>query len=120
MLAIDYGTERIGLAVSYATLADPLTIIANDEKAVAYICKVIDDYRVSHIIVGLSENQMAVATQRFAQSLRRYTSVPIELFDETLSTKTVRSKLAAARKSQRQRVDHLAAAEFLQEWLDTR
>lgn len=119
VLAIDYGTERIGLALSYASLADPLTIIPNNEKAVSYICKIIDDYKVSHIIVGLSENEMALKTRAFVIALQRFTRIPIELYDETLSTKTVRNKLAEGNKSQKQRVDHLAAAEFLQEWLDT-
>lgn len=119
VLAIDYGTQRIGLALSFASLADPLTIIPNDEKALAYICKLVDDYKITHILVGLSENQMAIKTQEFVTYLQRSVTVPIELYDETLSTKAVRNKLAEANKSQQQRVDHLAAAEFLQEWLDT-
>jgi RNase H-fold protein (predicted Holliday junction resolvase) len=69
--------------------------------------------------VGLSENQMAEKTREFVTYLKRSVTVPIELYDETLSTKSVRNKLAEANRSQRQRVDHLAAAEFLQEWLDT-
>lgn len=119
ILAIDFGTQRIGLALSYATLADPLTIIPNDQKALTYICRLVDDYKVTRILVGLSENQMAEKTREFVTYLKRSVTVPIELYDETLSTKSVRNKLAEANRSQRQRVDHLAAAEFLQEWLDT-
>ncbi|MDQ5951055.1 MAG: putative pre6S rRNA nuclease [Patescibacteria group bacterium] len=119
ILAIDFGTQRIGLALSYATLADPLTIIPNDQKALSYICRLVDDYKVTRILVGLSENQMAEKTREFVTYLKRSVTVPIELYDETLSTKSVRNKLAEANRSQRQRVDHLAAAEFLQEWLDT-
>lgn len=119
VLAIDYGTQRIGLALSAGTLADPLTIIPSDEKAIPYICKLITDYKVTQIVIGLSENEMAQKTQEFARTLQRMTKTPIDYMDETLSTHSVRNKLAAAKKSQKQPVDHLAAAEFLQEWLDT-
>ncbi|PIR61481.1 MAG: Holliday junction resolvase RuvX [Candidatus Pacebacteria bacterium CG_4_10_14_0_8_um_filter_43_12] len=119
VLAIDFGTVRIGLALSYGTLADPLTIIPNDNQAISYICKLIMDYQVNTVVVGISENEMAKKSQQFVDRLRQVISTPIILTDETLSTKTVRSKLAEQKKSQKRPVDHLAAAEFLQEWLDT-
>jgi putative transcription antitermination factor YqgF len=119
VLAIDYGTKRIGLALSFGSLADPLTIISNDQNSIAYICKIVDDYQVGKIIIGLSENETAEKTRTFTELLKRSLSIPIELYDETLSTKAVRNKLEEAHKSQQRRVDHLAAAEFLQEWLDT-
>jgi len=119
VLAIDFGTVRIGLALSYGTLADPLTIIPNDNQAISYICKLIMDYQVNTVVVGISENEMAKKSQQFVDRLRQVVSTPIILTDETLSTKTVRSKLAEQKKSQKRPVDHLAAAEFLQEWLDT-
>lgn len=118
VLAIDFGTQRLGLAVSFGSLADPLTIIPNDSNAITYICRVADDYQVNKVIIGLSENEMAVKTKEFTKLLQRSLKVPIEFYDETLSTKTVRDKLAESNKTQNQRVDHLAAAEFLQEWLD--
>jgi putative transcription antitermination factor YqgF len=119
VLAIDFGTQRIGLAVSYGTLADPLTIIPNDATAISYICRVIDEYKINKVLMGISENEMALKTQEFAKLLQRSITLEIEFYDETLSTKSVRNKLAEAHQSQKQRVDHLAAAEFLQEWLDT-
>lgn len=120
VLAIDYGTQRIGLALSYGSIADPLGIIPSDGNAIRYICKVINDYKVSQVIVGVSENEMARKTQEFVLLLKRFISIPLEMHDETLSTHTVRNKLMEAKKSQNQPVDHLAAAEFLQDWLDTR
>lgn len=119
VLAIDYGTKRIGLAISYGSIADPLVIIPADDKAITYICQIANNYKINHIIVGMSENEMAQKTKIFVQQLKLFLTVPIEFYDETLSTKTVRGKLAEANKSQKQRVDHLAAAEFLQDWLDT-
>lgn len=120
VLAIDYGTKRIGLAMSFGSLADPLTVIPSDGNTINYICNVINNYKISQIVVGISENEMARKTQEFVIQLQRMTKVPIEMHDETLSTQTVRKKLAEQKKNQNQPVDHLAAAEFLQDWLDTR
>lgn len=120
VLAIDYGTKRIGLAMSFGSLADPLTVIPSDENTISYICNVINNYKITQVVVGISENEMARKTQEFVIQLQRMTKVPIEMHDETLSTQTVRNKLAEQKKNQNQPVDHLAAAEFLQDWLDTR
>ena len=120
ILAIDFGTKRIGLALSFGTLADPLTVIPADEHMLNYICNVITNYRVHRVIVGISENEMARKTKEFVLQLKKVVKIPIELHDETLSTHTVRNKLAEQHKTQNRPVDHLAAAVFLQDWLDTR
>lgn len=119
LLAIDFGTERIGLALSFGSLADPLTIIPNDTAAISYITTVLTDYNIERVIIGVSEGAMAEKTRQFMQQLQHVTKVPIVLADETLSTQAVRKKLKAAGKNPDQLVDHLAAAEFLQEWIDT-
>jgi putative transcription antitermination factor YqgF len=120
VLAIDFGTVRIGLALSFGSLADPLTVIPNDQNMLPYICNIINNYKITRVIVGLSENEMARKTQEFVIQLKRLVKIPIDFHDETLSSHNVRSKLAAQRKTQNQPIDHLAAAEFLQDWLDTR
>lgn len=120
VLAIDFGTKRIGLALSFGTLADPLTVIPNDAQVLNYIAKLVNNYKISQIIVGISENEMAKKTKEFTLQLGRAIKIPIEFHDETLSTANARKKLALRNKSQNQPVDHLAAAEFLQDWLDSR
>lgn len=125
VLAIDFGTVRIGLAVSRHTLADPLEIISNDEQKFQKIQQVCQENEVEKIIVGMSENEMAEKTQKFVSELQaqidqNWQQKPsIEFIDETLSSKTVHQKLQMAKKSKRSaHIDHLAAAEFLQDWLD--
>ncbi|MEX0895497.1 MAG: Holliday junction resolvase RuvX [Patescibacteria group bacterium] len=118
ILAIDFGSQRIGLAISFGILAEPLTIIPNDEIAVQYVCSILEDYRVTKLLIGISEGRMAEQSREFGALLARVTKVPIEYADETLSTQTVRKKLKDAGKNPDQFVDHFAAAEILQQWMD--
>lgn len=121
ILAIDYGTTRVGLAISRGTLAEPLQILASNESLLPNLVAVIQSEKVEKIIVGLSENLMAEKTRAFVEQLRQHTDIPIDFVDETLSSHTVHQKMlkSGAKKSHRAaNIDHLAAAEFLQEYLD--
>lgn len=119
ILAIDYGTQRIGLAVSRYTLAEPLKIIGSNEKTFDKINQICEQEEIQRIVVGLSENEMAKKIEAFVEELKTHTDLPIELTDETLSSYSVHKKMKTAKKSKRGgHIDHYAAAEFLQEWLD--
>ena len=118
-LAIDYGTVRVGLALSVATLADPLKVIPNDTNLLTNILKICTENNVEILVVGISENEMAQKTKEFVASLTQQTNIPITYVDETLSSYSVHKKLTTAKKSKRSGdIDHYAAAEFLQVWLD--
>ena len=119
VLGIDFGTKRIGLALSFASLAEPLTIVENDTTVFARIQQIITEEKVDKLVCGISEGEMAVKTKRFATELSLVTKVPIEYIDETLSSQVVRAKTQTKRSSNNHKsVDHFAAAEILQEWLD--
>ena len=131
VLAIDYGERRLGLALSdpSARVAQPLTVVerSNDRQAVDSITGLLDDYEVTQIIVGdprsLSGEAGAQATKvkKFAAALREACDIPVETYDERLSSKEARSQLAAAGVSGRRAkglVDKVAASLFLQSYLD--
>lgn len=121
-LAIDFGTKRIGLAVSIATLADPLKIIANDEKTFSNLKEVIQEENVKQILLGLSEQTMAEKIKEFAKQLKKEIGLPIIFYDETLSSKETHIKINNShmkKSKKRQPIDHYAASHFLQEWIDT-
>ncbi len=119
VLAIDYGTVRVGIAVSAGTLADPLTVLSNDGQLFQSILRLCEEHEVSLILVGISENIMAEKTKIFVAELEKHTKLPIKFMDETLSSHSVHEKLQSAKKSKRSGdIDHFAAAEFLQIWLD--
>ncbi len=123
ILALDYGTVRVGVALSYGSLAEPLLVLPNTETLIAEIQNLITEHQVTMILVGISESKTMERTIAFVAELKLQVNVPVELTDETLSTQAARQKLQQNGKTKYQaetaRVDHLAAATFLQEWLDT-
>lgn len=121
ILAIDYGTKRVGVALSHGSLAEPLAILSQTPQLMTQLSKILTDEGIEKIVVGVSENEMAVKTKAFVSELKTWVSIPIELVDETLSSHTVATNLkeAGASLATRQRpIDDRAAAVFLQEYLD--
>lgn len=119
VLGIDYGTTRIGLAIARGPLAEPLTIIPNDQLSIAKIQQIIEREQIEQVVLGLSENQMAEKTKTFATSLKSATHLPLEFVDETLSSYDMHHKLVDSKRSIKQGpIDHLVAAQLLQDWLD--
>ena len=119
-LAIDYGTKRIGLAISHATLAEPLMVIEYDQEAVALekIAEICQEYQIKQLLIGLSEQLMADQTKQFAQHLAKAIDLPQFFFDETLSSHEVRQRFQERGKLMgRKTIDHYAAAVFLEEWI---
>lgn len=122
ILAIDYGTKRIGLAVNYLTLAEPYGIIQKTDETLIKLTQIIAKEGIELIVVGVSEQAMAEQSRQFAAEVAQATRLPVEFADETLTSKVVAEKLrdGGAKLSTRLGpIDHYAAAEFLQEWLDS-
>lgn len=122
ILAIDYGRVRIGLAVSYDTFAEPLKILPHTDQIIQDLQQVIAEEQIEMIVVGISDQQMAEETKQFVASLQKVIDLPFDFIDESYSSKTVQRKMIEAGTKQskrRQPIDHFAAAEFLQEYLDT-
>lgn len=123
-LGIDFGTKRIGLARSYGTLAEPWHVINQADFAdLAAICrhlyKLIQQENIQQVVVGISENETERLTRDFMIELEKHISVPIFTFDETLTSQSAEAKLKQVTNSRRRpTIDHFAAAETLQEWLE--
>lgn len=121
VLAIDFGTQRVGLAISRGTLAEPLAVVPNDEHLFDQLKSIIQNESVEQIVVGISEGEMADLTREFAQDLEEIVTVPIEFTDETLSSHEVEEKLKERGVKLSARtgpIDHLAAALILENWLE--
>lgn len=129
ILCLDYGTRRIGVALSTTPLAEPLEIVTNATKtttdvvtsqAIDAILRLVDQHSIRLIVVGISEEAMSVKTRQFIEILTQFTSVPIEEMDETLSSYQTYSQMKTMKKSKRDgNRDHFAAANILQNYLDT-
>jgi putative Holliday junction resolvase len=131
-LGLDVGDKRIGVAISDPgeILASPLAIITreDDKKAIADIIKLVDQYDVERIVVGLpysldgSIGRQANKVMDFAERLSKHTKASMEVWDERLSTVAVERLLReAGSKKARKRAnqDAAAAAFILQGYLDS-
>jgi 6-phosphogluconolactonase len=130
-LAIDYGQKRIGLAVSDAgeAMAFPLLTIDADSDPLSKIAGVIQEERIGAILVGLplnmdgTEGPQAKAVRLFGRKLSAKVSIEITYFDERLSSSDADWKLSGmelTRGKKKKLQDAIAAASFLQAFLDER
>ena len=132
VLAFDFGTQRIGIAIGESLLgqARPLTVItaaANDARFTA-IGKLIAEWQPTLLVVGLplsmdgAEYEMSARCRRFAHQLEGRFRLPVELVDERLSSAEAAANLAASGMAWRTRKEYLdaaAAAILLQNFFDT-
>lgn len=120
ILAIDFGTKRIGLAISHGPLAQPLTIVhyQEEDQAVVKIVEVCFQQQITKVILGISEKETAVKTRRFGKKLQSKISLPVIYFDETLSSKEVEERLKLRKKPLPKEIDDYAAAYILEQWLE--
>lgn len=132
ILGIDFGTKRIGLAISdpLGIIARPLETIANDTTTLHKINKVIKDLGIKVIVVGLPFNlkgergQKAVEVETFIDQLKKTTQLPVFEVDERFTSATAKATLIqmGVKKKQRQdksKIDLMAAALILQSYLDS-
>lgn len=121
-LAIDYGTKRIGLAISdeMGQLARELAILSPDEFW-EKIPDIVIQESVGKLIVGLPLNMAGVDTDKttearlFAEQLEQKLQIPLELVDERLSS-TMAEQIAGSSKN----IDSLSAQIFLQNYLNSK
>jgi putative Holliday junction resolvase len=132
ILAIDYGSARIGLALSdpTGTLARPLPFIPakGDARLAREIAELAKKEEAHLILLGLPRNmdgssgEAAAKVQDFATVLGLATVIPIKLIDERLSTVQASRQLQEAGRNARQqrgRIDSEAACVLLQGYLDS-
>ena len=133
ILAIDFGLVRMGLAVSDALgiTAQGLETLqrTNKQADLRRLQQLVDDQGVARVIVGhpLShsgkETEMSRRAARFADELHARIGLPVELWDERLSSLEADRSLREAgmeRRKRRQARDRVAAQIILQSYLDRR
>jgi putative Holliday junction resolvase len=125
VLCIDFGTVRIGLAVSdpLGATAQPLDVVASDVDAVVERAR---ELEVGEIVVGLplrtsgEAGPEAVAARDFARDVEEASGIPVQLWDERLSSVQAEKVMGGTARSRRGSVDKVAAAIVLQSFLDAR
>lgn len=133
ILAIDFGTRRIGLAVSDALgiTAQGLATLerTRTEDDLRRLQALAEEYEAELILVGNplshrgTETEMSERVSGFVRKLRRLVRCPVELEDERLTSAQAERVLREAGLSQRKRRDardRLSAVLLLQSFLDRR
>ena len=131
IMGIDYGTKRIGVAISapLTGLAHPLEVvpIAADNGHFARLNEIVKEYEVSRVVVGLPYNgdgslgPSAEKAQEMGRQIEEHLGLPVEFWDERLTTAEAHSMMADLNvnsKKRRQVVDKIAASLILQAYLD--
>lgn len=128
VLGVDYGTRRVGLAIS-----DPLRItsraleVVARSQAVNRIAEIVVEFDVAQIVVGLPvglsgiEGPSAQGARELAAELAAAVDRPVAFIDERYSTTTaerVMTEAGVRRAARRQSVDKVAATVILQAFLD--
>jgi putative Holliday junction resolvase len=133
ILAIDYGSRRMGLAVSdlLGITAQGIETLQRKNKRVdfARLQRVIRENQVQEIVLGNplrmsgEEGTQSQKVAEFAEELRRKFSLPVHLWDERLTSAEANRLLREAELSTQKRaqaVDRMAAVLILQSFLQAR
>ena len=129
---IDYGTVRIGIAVSNAgrTIASPLENYTrrSPEQDAQRFRRLVDEESIVLFVVGMPvhldgrESQKSIEALRFGTWLNEVTEVPVEYFDERFTSAHAEELMIAAQltsKRRKRRMDMLAAQIMLAAYLES-
>jgi len=130
-LGIDFGQKRIGLAISDETgqIAFPLSVLENygQRKVSLEINRIVTERKVETLVLGLplnldgSKGISADNVEHFADILKRHVNIPVDFWDERLSTKIAERAMIEGglrRERRRQSIDQVTAQIILQSYLD--
>ncbi len=131
IFAIDYGSQRIGIAISdpTGTLARPLPFVPakGDAKLAREIAALAAKAQAELLLLGLPRNmngtfgEAADKVRAFSVELGKATTIPFKLIDERLSTVQASRQMQESGKDtrkQRDKIDSASAAVLLQGYLD--
>lgn len=132
-MGLDVGTKTVGVAISDALgiTAQPVTVVrrASLRKDLEALATLAREHEVTRVVVGLplnmdgSEGPRAEASRKFGGQLEATLGLPVEYWDERLSTVAAERVLLEAdvrRERRREVIDQLAASYILQGWLEAK
>jgi len=126
VLAIDYGRERVGLAVASQGVPRGLQTLTNDADIMDRLAAAVDAQEARVVVLGLprtsdgNDTAWTGEVRRFAEALARAVKVPVTLQDEFATTAEAKARLTSRKLSageQKALVDQEAAVILLEEYL---
>ncbi|TAN37027.1 MAG: Holliday junction resolvase RuvX [Verrucomicrobia bacterium] len=131
VLGLDYGTKRLGFALSDPTgmLATPHSVetLADLNQTLNVVERKCRETGATKLVIGLPKNMngtlgpAAEGVLKLKEQLEKRLTIPVETWDERLSTVSAHNAMLEAdlsRAKRKQVVDKLAAQIFLQNYLD--
>ena len=125
ILGIDYGSKRVGTAISdeTETIAQAFEIleVKNDGEALAKLNEIIKKYNITFLVIGAplglesKPTQMSETILKFANELSKLTNLEYKSWNETLTSEAAKKNM---RNFRRGYIDAEAARIMLQEYLD--
>ena len=136
ILGLDYGDKTVGVAVSdiFGWTAQGVEIIRRNnpmeyKQSLGRLAQLIEEYNVEKIVVGFPKNMDGSEGARCEKTLEykkrienRFRNIPVELWDERLSTVAAQRFLHEADydiKKSKSVIDKMAAVFILQGYLDS-
>lgn len=129
VMAFDFGTQKMGMAVGQALTgtASPLPLFAMRDGIPDWVAllKLIQDWQPELCLVGLplnmddSESELSTRARKFARRLRHHTNLPVLMMDERLSTRDAReavSQIGQRRRGKMPSADAMAAVLLAESW----
>ena len=121
IIALDYGTKRIGVAVTDETktisMPKPYFFSAEKDKLIEFI----KENEVEEILLGLpvgmggQETESTAKARGFARWLEDETGLPVKLIDERLTSKEIMRG-----ERDREKVDSLVAQKMLERYIENK
>ena len=128
-LGVDYGSKRIGLALSdeAGTMGFPHVIMPNTQKITGEICALIAKENIGAVVIGESknlsggENAIAKEARAFGDAIALSAGVPVffesEIFTSAQARRLPEKEMKSRAPQRRARVDASAAALILTSYL---
>lgn len=131
LLAFDFGTQRIGVAVgnTFSASAEPLTTISEEKNTIRFaaVAALIAQWQPAALLVGLPCNddgtphELTALCQRFAKRLHGRFCLPVLLVDERYTSLAASEQLnreGIRGRDQKKLIDQYAAQQILQAYHD--
>ena len=131
ILGLDYGSKRIGVAVSDPTrlIAQGVTTLESDGSVFGRIAEIVKREQVACVVVGMpysadgGKGKKALEVDEFIGELRKHIDAEIDTWDESYSSVNahqtfISTGMTRKKRRQKSRVDEMAARLMLQEYLD--
>ena len=130
-MGVDYGDKRIGIALTDAMciIASPFEVYKNigEEDALNHLNKIIKDYDVDEVAIGLpinmdgTEGDRAIKHRQFGEKLKQLSDVKVHFIDERLTSAEAEEILISSgvrREKRKELIDKIAAQIILQTFMN--